>query len=117
MKMSITCWGSFLVSVALCGLQESARGGAIEVPMQSSKAAAQADAFTAQADDPSAIYYNPAGLTQLHGTQVAVGAFYLQPIFHFQGDNGDNERMDLPTVIPHIYAETDFGLDRWAASG
>jgi long-chain fatty acid transport protein len=34
-------------------------------------------AFTAQADDPSAIYFNPAGLTQLKGQNVMVGATYL----------------------------------------
>src|SRR5947209_1056371 len=79
MKLSITCRAIVLTCIALFVLQRSARGGAIEVPMQSSKAAAQADAFTAQADDPSAIYYNPAGLTQLHGTQMTVGAFFLQP--------------------------------------
>src|SRR5271165_3461801 len=50
-----------------------ATAGGIEVPMQSSRAAGEADAFTAQSDDPSAIFYNPAGLTQLAGTQVSVG--------------------------------------------
>ncbi len=88
-------------------------GGGIEVPMQGSRAAGQADAFTAQADDPSAIFYNPAGLTQLQGTQFSLGAYYLQPLFKFSGDNGDSERMTLPTVLPHIYAETDFGLEQW----
>ncbi len=88
-------------------------GGGIEVPMQGSRAAGQADAFTAQADDPSAIFYNPAGLTQLHGTQLSAGAYYLQPLFHFKGDDGSNERMNLPTVLPHLYAESDFDLERW----
>jgi long-chain fatty acid transport protein len=113
MKMSIHCWGLVILAGMTCALQQRAWGGAIDVPMQSAKAAAQADAFTAQADDPSAIFYNPAGLTQLHGSQVTAGALYLQPLFHFQGDNGSNERMNLPTVIPHIYAESDFGLDQW----
>jgi long-chain fatty acid transport protein len=97
----------------LGGLQKKAWGGAIEVPMQSSKAAGQADAFTAQADDPSAIFYNPSGLTQIQGTQFSAGAYYLQPFFHFKGDDGSNERMNLPTVIPHLYAESDFDLERW----
>lgn len=97
----------------ICMTAAVARGGGIEVPMQSSKAAAEADAFTAQADDPSAIFYNPAGLTQLSGTQVSGGAYYLQPVFHFHGDDGGNERMSLPSVLPHIYAETDLGLSNW----
>jgi long-chain fatty acid transport protein len=35
-------------------------------------------AFTAQADDPSAIYFNPAGLTQLKGQNVMVGVTYVR---------------------------------------
>jgi long-chain fatty acid transport protein len=38
---------------------------------------------------------------------------YLQPIFHFKGDDGSNERMDQPSVLPHLYAESDFGTDRF----
>jgi long-chain fatty acid transport protein len=95
------------------GLISPALGGGIEVPMQSSRAAGQADAFTAQADDPSAIFYNPAGLTQLHGTDLSVGAFFLQPDFHIHGDNGSYERMNLPSLLPHFYAATDFGLKNW----
>jgi long-chain fatty acid transport protein len=40
---------------------------------QSASATAQSGAFTAQADDPSAIYYNPAGMTQLRGVQTSLG--------------------------------------------
>ena len=31
------------------------------------------NAFSAQADDPSALHYNPAGMTQLHGVEVMTG--------------------------------------------
>src|SRR5574337_781203 len=41
---------------------------------QSASGAGQADAFVAQSDDPSAIYYNPAGMTQLPGVQLLMGA-------------------------------------------
>jgi long-chain fatty acid transport protein len=86
--------------------------GGIEVPMQSARAAGEADAFTAQADDPSAIFYNPAGLTQLHGTQFSVGAYYLQPEFEFHGTAGQEQDMHLPSVLPHFYIESDLGTDR-----
>lgn len=88
-------------------------GGGIEVPMQSAAAAGQADAFTAQADDASAIFYNPAGLSQLSGTNISAGAFYLQPEFHFDGANGSNERENLPALLPHVYVESNAGLDRF----
>jgi len=42
------------------------------------KAMGMGFAFTAQADDPSAIYYNPAGLTQLKGNNIMIGATYLR---------------------------------------
>jgi long-chain fatty acid transport protein len=38
-------------------------------------ATARGDAFVATADNPSAIYYNPAGITQLHGHNVRAGVY------------------------------------------
>jgi long-chain fatty acid transport protein len=112
--MQLLCKASIAIGVVLLAFVPGlARGGPIDVPMQSSKAAGEADAFTAQADDPSAIFYNPAGLTQLKGTQISVGAYYLQPVFQFHGDDGSAEHMDYPSVLPHVYAETNFGLDRF----
>ena len=98
---------------ASLGVISPAFGGGIEVPMQSASAAGQADAFTAQADDASAIFYNPAGLTQLHGTNISAGAYLLQPEYHFEGVNGSNQRMSLPSFLPHLYVESDLGTDRW----
>ena len=40
---------------------------------QGAAAAGMGNAFTAQADDPSAIHYNPAGMTQLLGVQAMLG--------------------------------------------
>src|SRR5687767_4448987 len=42
---------------------------------QNAEATSRGDAFAATADNPSAIYYNPAGITQLRGTQVLLGAY------------------------------------------
>ncbi|HTY78136.1 MAG TPA: outer membrane protein transport protein [Candidatus Bathyarchaeia archaeon] len=41
---------------------------------QGTAAIGQGSAFAAQADDPSAIYYNPAGMPQLPGVQLYTGA-------------------------------------------
>ena len=40
---------------------------------QGRAAQAQGGAFTAQADDPTAVYYNPAAIAQLKGNQVIAG--------------------------------------------
>jgi long-chain fatty acid transport protein len=44
---------------------------------QSASGAGQGDAFAAQSDDPSAVYYNPAGVTQLEGVQLMVGTLLV----------------------------------------
>ena len=110
MKFANPLAGAVAVAATLL-LASSARGGAIEIPMQSARAAGQADAFTAQADDASAVFYNPAGLGQLTGTHVSGGVYYLQPEFHFRANDGATEGMYQPSYLPHLYAESSFGLD------
>ncbi len=46
-------------------------------------ATARGEAFVATADNPSAIYYNPAGITQIAGTSLRSGLYsiYLDPTF------------------------------------
>lgn len=50
---------------------------------QDAFAAARGEAFAATADNPSAIHYNPAGISQLEGLQFRVGAYALnfEPTF------------------------------------
>ena len=50
---------------------------------QSASAAGQGDAFTAQSNDPSALFYNPAGITQLEGVQFMGGALLIGGTTHF----------------------------------
>ncbi|MDQ3624519.1 MAG: outer membrane protein transport protein [Verrucomicrobiota bacterium] len=49
----------------------------IRIADQSAAATARGNAFSATADDPSAIYYNPAGITQLDGTHALLGAYTI----------------------------------------
>lgn len=70
-------WKAAFVPVVLLtalhwGVHE-AYGEAFRIMPQSASAHGQGNAFIAQADDPSAIHYNPAGMTQLQGFQVSVG--------------------------------------------
>jgi long-chain fatty acid transport protein len=50
---------------------------------QDAFAAARGEAFVATADNPSAIYYNPAGIAQLEGLEIRAGVYgiYLDPTF------------------------------------
>jgi long-chain fatty acid transport protein len=53
------------------------------LPDQDAFATARGEAFVATADNPSAIYYNPAGITQLSGNNFRAGlnSVYYQPSF------------------------------------
>ena len=65
-------------SVALaCLLPTMASAGAFRIFDQSASGTAQGGAFVAQADDPSAIFFNPAGMTQLRGVQTSFGFMFI----------------------------------------
>lgn len=44
-----------------------------------------AGAFTGLANDPTAVYFNPAGITQLSGLNFSIGATYISPFSKFTG--------------------------------
>jgi long-chain fatty acid transport protein len=58
-------------------------GGGARLASQDGFASARGEAFVATADNPSAIYYNPAGLAQLEGNQIRGGIYgiYFDPTF------------------------------------
>jgi long-chain fatty acid transport protein len=87
-------------------------GNGFDIYEQSAKAVGMAGAFTAQADDPSAIFFNPAGITQLDGTQASVGACLVLPTMQFQSNGnavmgsypGETVKIkDHTWVIPNVY--------------
>lgn len=78
------------------------------------KAQGQAGAFTAQADNPSAIFYNPAGISQLDGTQVSVGTEFIRLETEYENVQGLKEDMQAGwEVVPNAYITSDFGTEKW----
>jgi len=66
------------VLVVLMFSAASAMAAGFRLPEAGAKAMGMGFAFTAQANDPSAIYFNPAGLTQLEGQNLMIGATYVK---------------------------------------
>ena len=58
-----------MIGIAICTVSGAAAAG-FAVLQQGTAAMAQGNAFVAEADDPSAIFYNPAGLTQLKRPEI-----------------------------------------------
>ena len=64
------------------------RGAGFRILDQSASATGQGTAFAAQADDPSAIHFNPAGMTQLRGVQFSGGTLFVAAKTKFKSTNG-----------------------------
>ena len=70
----------------LAGTASLALAAGLKVNEQGAKAMAMGNAFTAQADDPSALFHNPAGISFLKGTQVNLGSTTIYvPSTEFKG--------------------------------
>ncbi|MDP2657401.1 MAG: outer membrane protein transport protein, partial [Candidatus Deferrimicrobium sp.] len=71
-------WKTLPVLLVLLLTASTSFAAGFRLPEAGAKAMGMGFAFTAQADDPSAIYFNPAGLTQLKGQNVMVGVTYVR---------------------------------------
>ncbi len=70
------------------GLSHPAFGEGFRILDQSASATAQGGAFAAQADDPSAVHYNPAAITDLPGLQMTVGTLLVNGGIDFRPSSG-----------------------------
>ena len=89
--------------VLLFGASTSFAAG-FRLPEAGVKAMGMGFAFTAQADDPSAIYFNPAGLTQLKGQNIMVGVTYVR-------ENGNEFTGTTPLTGGATVSETQKSLN------
>ena len=71
-------------------------------------ATGQGAAFSAQADDPSALHYNPAGMTQLEGIQFSVGTLLIGGSIEFKSASGGKVDGDLGGAIANPPPSTLF---------
>ena len=80
-------------------------------PVHGSKAAGMGAAFVGIADDPSAIMHNPAGLTQLKGTNMYGGGTVVIPSTEYTSPTGQSEETDFRVFLPpHFYISSDFNM-------
>lgn len=65
------------IASATLGVSQAASAGGLFVPGYGAQAQPRVGAFVAKADDPSALYYNPAGFARQKGTTVHLGMNFL----------------------------------------
>ncbi|HVV01664.1 MAG TPA: outer membrane protein transport protein [Verrucomicrobiae bacterium] len=92
-----------LLTAVITPLSASALG--FRIPNQDAESTAKGNAVIATADNPSAIYYNPAGITQIGGTEAQFGMHVITVDSHFQPLSGhDSDTKFELQPVPQFYA-------------
>jgi long-chain fatty acid transport protein len=74
------------------------------LPNQDPEAISRGNAFAATADNPSAIYYNPAGITQLKGNNARVGVYFISADSEYTSPTGAKAKTDSSLQpVPQLY--------------
>lgn len=103
-----------LIVVMLVYLTGMTFAGGFQLNEHGARAMALGNAFTAVADDPSAIHWNGAGLAFLEGTQVMAGINLIAPVTTFRGVYPSVQQTDMVKqkfYPPHFYATHKINSD------
>lgn len=88
---------------ALLAALPAALASGTRVGFKDAFATARGNAFVATADNPSALYYNPAGITQLDGLQLAGNLYRLAVSSDYTGPGGSASMNDDAQSVPSLY--------------
>jgi long-chain fatty acid transport protein len=82
----------------------STLGAGFDLPDQDAFVIGRGMAFVATADNPSAIYFNPAGLTQLQGNNLRLGVYAIDLEAQYTSPTGHTaDNQDRLHAIPQFY--------------
>jgi long-chain fatty acid transport protein len=97
---------AFVTAVSAIILPHRVEALGFRVTDLATEATARGGAFVATADDPSAIYHNPAGITQLDGLQSLLGAntINFQTSVNLDTPSASFDSKYATQVVPHSYA-------------
>lgn len=110
---------SWLFAVLLCLVMAQVCSGAgFALYEWSARGNALGGTLIGRADDPSAIAYNPAGITQLKGTHVLGGVTAIAPdvTVKVKGEGSTSEKNNV-FLVPHVYAVQQLNDRYWLGVG
>lgn len=111
--MSKKLFTIFLI-IGISAVQTFASG--FQINEHGARAMGMGGAFVGLADDPSATYFNPAGITQLSGLRFSLGATYIKPSSTFTGPSPSTTESKLKNDFfypANFYATYEAGNDFW----
>ena len=81
-----------------------ALGLGLALPDQDAFATARGNAFVATANDPSAIFYNPAGISQLDGVNFSLGAYGIVDSDRYSSRYGSVNSKTQWSAVPQVFS-------------
>ncbi len=108
--------GLVFVFVMLLSMPVWAAGsGAYRIEVPDAGAMGKGGAFAGEANTPAAVFYNPAGMTQIEKDSFSLGVSVIQPKISYSPETGDEIQLKANTFyVPNFYYVTDLGLERFA---
>jgi long-chain fatty acid transport protein len=79
-------------------------GLGLTIPDQNAFATARGNAFVATADNPSAVFYNPAGISQLDGVNLSAGAYGIVTDDRYSGPAGSLNSKTQWSAVPQFFS-------------
>jgi long-chain fatty acid transport protein len=79
-------------------------GLGLALPDQDAFATARGNAFVATANDPAAVFYNPAGISQLEGVNLSAGAYGIVDGDRYSGPAGSVNSKTQWAAIPQMFS-------------
>jgi len=87
--------------------------GQIKSELQDPVAVGMGGAFVGEADRPSAVYYNPAGITQLNSIEATAGLTWVQPQMKLESATGTTSEMKEDNYLfPDVFVTTPLIKDK-----
>lgn len=108
------------VTAIMLALSQAVFAGGFQINEHGARAMAMGGAFTAIANDPSAIYFNAAGITQLRGFHLMLGTTMIAPDATFRGVTPaiTEYKMNSQSFFPtHFYATYQVNKDLFIGLG
>ncbi|MDX8412369.1 MAG: outer membrane protein transport protein [Mariprofundaceae bacterium] len=90
------------IFIAVCLISQAHAGGYL-IPEQGAKATGLANAFAGVADDPSALWYNPAGVAFQDGSAIMMSADVIAPNNEFTSGGVTYDGKDEVFFVPQTY--------------
>jgi long-chain fatty acid transport protein len=105
----------FVIFISIAGMVQNAHGSGFGIFTQSASSLGQGSAVVAHTDSPSTIFFNPALMNTLSGTQVEVGTTLVFPNREFHSFSGNTYETKDDVFFPSTFYITHKFNDKVSA--